>query len=142
MSIPAITHLKRGLFALIVFVGALIVVGCTPPMPAGQTIEIAAAPEINQRKLCSMDNPFGFGANCEPGQKVIFMPNRWGNEQLPVMFAATNCDLRYSVVLTKGAATCIYAPLRKDEPEGDDSADDEASGETSADTPEETPSEP
>jgi len=141
MPISVIAQATRRLFAPILFVGVLVAAGCTPTAPAGQTIETAATPEINQRKLCSMDNPFGFGADCEPGQKVIFMPNRWGNEQLPVMFAATNCDLRYSVVLTKGAVTCIYAPLRKDEPEGGNGADDESS-ETSDDSPDETPSEP
>jgi hypothetical protein len=45
---------------------------------------------------------------------VAFLPDRWGNEQLPVIFAAVNCDLRYSVALTEGAVTCIYAPITPD----------------------------
>ncbi len=50
-------------------------------------------------------------AACKPGQKVLFTPSRWGNEQLPVIFAAVNCDLRYSVALTNGAVACIYRPI-------------------------------
>jgi hypothetical protein len=47
---------------------------------------------------------------CTPGQKVVFLPNRWGNEQLPILFAALNCDLRYSVVSNNGGVSCIYLP--------------------------------
>ena len=47
---------------------------------------------------------------CTPGQKVVFLPNRWGNEQLPIMFSALNCDLRYSVVSNNGGVSCIYLP--------------------------------
>jgi hypothetical protein len=47
---------------------------------------------------------------CTPGQKVLFLPNRWGNEQLPIMFAALNCDLRYSVISNNGGVSCIYLP--------------------------------
>lgn len=50
-------------------------------------------------------------AACKPGQKVAFLPDSFGNEQLPVLFAAVNCDLRYSVALTNGGVTCIYFPL-------------------------------
>jgi hypothetical protein len=48
---------------------------------------------------------------CKPSQKVAFIPNSFGNEQLPVIFAAANCDLRYNVALTTGAVTCIYGPI-------------------------------
>lgn len=53
---------------------------------------------------------------CTPGQKVVFLPNRWGNEQLPIMFAALNCDLRYSIVSNNGGITCIYLPTVMSEP--------------------------
>jgi len=46
---------------------------------------------------------------CKVGRKVLFLPQTFGNEQLPVLFAAINCDLRYAVALTNGAVTCIYA---------------------------------
>ncbi len=53
---------------------------------------------------------------CTPGQKVVFLPNRWGNEQLPIMFAALNCDLRYSVLSNNGGVACIYLPTDITEP--------------------------
>lgn len=50
-------------------------------------------------------------AACKAGQKVVFLPESWGNEQLPVLFAAVNCDLRYSVAMTNGGVTCIFSPI-------------------------------
>jgi len=52
---------------------------------------------------------------CTAGQKVVFLPDSWGNEQLPILFAAVNCDLRYTVALTNGGVACIYAgPLARE----------------------------
>lgn len=48
--------------------------------------------------------------SCQPGERVLFMPNSWGNEQLPVRFAALYCDPRYSIALTKGAVSCVFDP--------------------------------
>ena len=48
---------------------------------------------------------------CKPGQKVVYLPESFGNEQLPIIFAAVNCDLTHTVALTKGAVTCIYSPI-------------------------------
>ena len=53
---------------------------------------------------------------CKPGQKLVFLPQSFGNEQLPVLFAAVNCDLRYHVAMTTGAVTCIYAPITPAKP--------------------------
>ena len=63
-------------------------------------------PEIKQEDLCiveSMEN-----VQCQDGQKVLFLPSSWGNEQLPVGFAAFYCNLTYEVVWTPGAVTCIF----------------------------------
>lgn len=49
--------------------------------------------------------------HCKPGQKIYFVPKSWGNAQLPIMFASGHCDLRYSVVWTEGAVSCIYRPV-------------------------------
>ena len=72
------------------------------------------ADKIDQKNLCEVK---GWQhditqAACKPGQKIAYLPSKWGNEQLPVIFAAVNCDLRYEVVLTNGAVTCIYAPIK------------------------------
>lgn len=82
-----------------------------PLMPAEQ-------PGITNQKLpprtiCVVDDYRGdvVAQKCAIGQKVAYLPSSWGNEQLPVMFAAVNCDLNKSVVQTNGGVTCIYAPI-------------------------------
>lgn len=74
----------------------------------------AAAGGPDQNELCEVASfrVQDVARACKPGQKVVFLPESWGNEQLPVIFAAVNCDLRYQVALTKGAVTCIYGPLK------------------------------
>ena len=47
-------------------------------------------------------------SSCKPGQKVVFMPLRWGNDQLPI-FVSQYCDLNYTVVWNNGGVTCIRA---------------------------------
>jgi hypothetical protein len=69
---------------------------------------------IDQDNLCEVNSwaPAETSKTCKVGQKVVFLPNSFGNEQLPILFAALNCDLRYSVALTTGAVSCIYAPTK------------------------------
>ena len=84
--------------------GLSILAGCTQP----QSAAISDAPVgLNQGEYCET-NELAAPAHCKPGQRVVFLPSRFGNEQLPVLFAAANCDLRYTVVLTNGGVTCIY----------------------------------
>lgn len=73
---------------------------------------------IDQANLCEVNEwQHDAVANvCKPGQKVVFLPQSFGNEQLPIIFAAVNCDLRYNVALTKGAVTCIYNPITPTKP--------------------------
>ncbi|WP_114239273.1 hypothetical protein [Dyella sp. C9] len=78
---------------------------------------------LNQAAICEVRQwqHDVVAAACKPGQKVAFLPETFGNEQLPVLFAAVNCDLRYTVALTTGGVTCIYvgplAPDTKSEPQ-------------------------
>lgn len=69
--------------------------------------------KLEQRRLCEVS---GWRRDvvakaCKTGEKIVFLPESFGNEQLPVIFAAVNCDLRYQVALTRGAVTCIYSPI-------------------------------
>ncbi len=68
--------------------------------------------QIDQSRLCIITSakPGEAAKECKPGQKIVFAPGSWGNEQMPVGFAAFNCDLRYSVVMDVGGVTCIYNP--------------------------------
>lgn len=88
----------------------------------------SAAAELDQRRLCEVRD-WRDSAHCQPGQKVVFLPRSFGNAQLPVIFAAVACDLRYSVALTEGAVTCIYQPIR---PAEDEAAQPPASAPASA----------
>lgn len=82
--------------------------GCSKNNAAGP-----ASSEIDQANLCEVRvwQHADVASMCKPGQKVVYLPRSFGNEQLPIIFAAVNCDLRYSVALTTGAVTCIYGPI-------------------------------
>lgn len=69
--------------------------------------------DINQSEICEVSvwQRDVTTEACKPGQKVVFLPQSWGNDQLPILFAAVNCDLRYSVALTNGGVTCIFNPI-------------------------------
>lgn len=86
----------------------------------GCTSKNAKAENIDQDNLCQVKlwQYDVVAAACKPGQKVLFSPSNFGNVQLPIIFAAVNCDLRYNVVLTEGAVTCIYRGIKVTEDEG------------------------
>ena len=88
---------------------ALIVISGCNPVPTNNL----APPVVDQANLCEVRlwRVNDVASVCKPGQKVVFLPSSWGNEQLPILFAAVNCDLRYSVALTTGAVTCVYGPI-------------------------------
>lgn len=74
----------------------------------------STADAIDQSTYCEINDVTDVAARnkCKPGQKVVFMPPTFGNEQLPIVFALANCDLRYEVVQTVGGVVCIFAPLK------------------------------
>lgn len=46
---------------------------------------------------------------CQKGDDLLYMPERWGNEQLPIEFAAKKCDFSKSVLWNNGGVACVYA---------------------------------
>lgn len=82
--------------------------GCLRP-----TESAGATASIDQDELCEVkDWQLDTTAQaCKPGQKVVFLPSSWGNEQLPILFTAVNCDLRYAVVSTNGGVVCVFKPI-------------------------------
>jgi hypothetical protein len=82
--------------------------GCDRSLPGAQGASPSASPD--QANLCQVRDwqKDATEAACKAGQKTVFLPKSWGNEQLPILFAAVNCDLRYAVALTNGGVTCIY----------------------------------
>lgn len=121
---------------------------CTPQEPvqatqeqAGLTqeqVEQAQEPSLLQDQLCEVKfwQQELTSVFCKPGQKIVYLPNTFGNEQLPVIFAAVNCDMRYSIALTRGGVACIYAPSKipdpADEPSPEESSSEEANPEGTA----------
>ena len=96
---------QKNTFPLLCLYSGLLLSGCNQSQP-----------EINQHDICEVKGwqKDVTAAECKPGQKVVFLPDRWGNEQLPILFAAVNCDHRYSFALTNGGVSCIYTPLTPD----------------------------
>jgi hypothetical protein len=89
--------------------------GCSQQTQSPATMAATAPqPAIDQAQLCEVNawQHDVVASVCKPGQKVVFLPRNWGNAQLPVLFAAVNCDLRYAVTMTEGAVTCIYNPIQ------------------------------
>lgn len=79
--------------------------GNNPPKPAeSKPVPVA----IDQDNICIVSSAADAAKTCKEGEKVMFNPQSWGNEQLPVIFAGFSCDLRYAVALTNGGVTCIY----------------------------------
>ncbi|HAT8540071.1 TPA: hypothetical protein RQK07_004364 [Vibrio vulnificus] len=74
----------------------------------------AYAVGIDQDTLCTAvswkaaDNE----GKCKEGSKIAFLPNSFGNEQLPIMFVALNCDLNHNVSLTNGGVVCVFKPAK------------------------------
>ena len=99
---------------LAVALAASLLTACDSPSPTGSSL--ASAMAIDQSKVCEVTDWHHdvVKTACTPGQKVVFLPNSWGNEQLPVIFAAVNCDLRFNVAMTVGGVTCVFAPISGD----------------------------
>lgn len=110
-------HSPSIISASFIFGFAFLLTGCgggkTSSVAAPSSSVSAAPAEINQLNLCEVSDwsHDAVAAACKPGQKLAYLPKSFGNEQLPVIFAAVNCDLRYAVALTNGAVSCIYQPI-------------------------------
>ncbi len=99
----------------VVAFAAIGLAGCNAQAPQPSAIPVrppvtAATPD--QENLCEVHEweRDATAAACRAGQKIVFLPDRFGNEQVPILFAAVNCDLRDTVALTNGGVTCVYKP--------------------------------
>ena len=99
-------------------IGAL-TCACSGNTPAQKLL--TPANDVDQANLCEVSvwKAADVASKCKTGQKITFLPDRWGNEQLPIIFAAVNCDLRYSVVSSPGGVTCIYKGLALEKAENE-----------------------
>ncbi|MEO8121940.1 MAG: hypothetical protein ABI606_21780 [Rhodoferax sp.] len=62
---------------------------------------------LGARQLCVFSND-DEAVKCKTGQTALFAPDRFGNEQLPVIFAAKYCDFNHPIALTNGAVGCVF----------------------------------
>lgn len=106
-----IGKLMRHLYLIVTFIAAVLAASCSQQTPAAAP---SPPPLIDQAQLCLATawERDAVASVCQPGQKVVFLPKSWGDAQLPIGFAAVNCDLRYAVALTEGGVTCIYRPIQ------------------------------
>ena len=104
---------RNTLFMLLVCASAGTAICLTGCQPTAGTKGAAATSDVapDQSHVCEVHDwkVDASASACHAGQKVVFLPDSWGNEQLPLLFVAVNCDVRYSVALTVGGAVCIYA---------------------------------
>lgn len=90
-------------------------VACTQT-PSSDSLAHNDAAGLIQGEYCETQE-LAAPEHCKPGQRIVFLPSRFGNEQLPVLFAAANCDLRYSVVITNGGVACVFIRVKAAEGE-------------------------
>lgn len=109
------SQLPSGLLrALILGGAAALLAACNARNPAAATAP-SEPTGLDQSRICEV-NDWHIAVDCKPGQKIVFLPESFGNEQLPVLFAALNCNLCYQVVATRGAVTCVFGPIKPTAP--------------------------
>ena len=115
MKIPVLRKPVASVAASIVLV---ITAGCNQPTAEAAKASSPKDADIEQEQLCEVSDwqRDVVAAACKPGQKVVFLPRSWGNAQLPVIFSAVNCDVRYAIALTEGAVMCVYRPIQPEAP--------------------------
>ncbi|MDB4987633.1 MAG: hypothetical protein JWN04_2811 [Myxococcaceae bacterium] len=105
--------------ALVPYATVLAMCSCTEPSKVAPPsvsepplADVRKEAPLEQASLCEVHtlDAAEIDRACKAGQRVAYLPNRWGNEQLPLIFAAGNCDLRFSVVYNSGGVVCLYAP--------------------------------
>ena len=62
--------------------------------------------------LCVIKSEDDDVSQCEDGQLLVFLPNSWGNDQLPIEVAALYCDFDHSVVYNNGGVVCKFDKKR------------------------------
>ena len=70
------------------------------------------------KTLCNVDSMDAeqVAKSCKIGERILFTPPSWGNEQAPVVFAALHCNPEYAIALTHGAVSCVYQGVETRKP--------------------------
>jgi len=77
------------------------------------TTAAAPAPDPVSAHICQVAD-FGIRVLdvCKDGDLLVFLPARWGNEQIPIVAAAQFCDFRQTVVYNNGGLVCVFTGAR------------------------------
>lgn len=70
-----------------------------------------APSDIDQSSVCVYDSA-ETAKRCKDGQLSFFRPDSWGNEQFPLIVAASYCDFNHAVMHTKGGVVCVFTTQR------------------------------
>lgn len=65
-----------------------------------------------QGRVCHVSDAAG-AKNCNNGDVLLYRPNIFGNEQLPLLIVAAFCDFGHPIVYNTGGVTCIFTDKRK-----------------------------
>jgi hypothetical protein len=72
---------------------------------------LAGSSKIDQSNVCIF-NTDETAKKCKDGQLSFFQPDRFGNEQLPLIAAATYCDFNHPVMHNNGGVVCVFTAQR------------------------------
>ncbi len=67
--------------------------------------------KINNGDIC-ITNDFRTIPNCKNGELIAFLPNSWGNDQLPLYFITLHCDFNHKIVYNRSGVVCVYTNKR------------------------------
>ena len=70
-------------------------------------LSLAAGSALSAPRICKVSDFDTSG--CKSGDHLLFMPQHWGNEQLPIEFAGKKCDFNKPVVWNNSGVTGVYA---------------------------------
>lgn len=84
--------------------GCLVLTGCFE--------SLGRVSSIDQSTVCRF-NDTEAAKQCKHGQLAFFQPERFGNEQLPLMVAATYCDFSHPIIHNAGGVVCVLFAHRQ-----------------------------
>ena len=73
--------------------------------------DVNSSRDVSQDGICSYSNE-ETAKKCQDGKLAWFKPNSWGNEQLPLLVAATYCDTNHQVILNNSGVICVFTSKR------------------------------
>ncbi|MGB9873431.1 MAG: hypothetical protein ACPLRS_00490 [Hydrogenobacter sp.] len=69
------------------------------------------ANRVDNSELCVV-NDFRLIPNCKEGNLIAFLPESWGNDQLPLYFVALHCDFNHQIIYNNSGVVCVYTAQR------------------------------